>query len=320
MDHDHSYKLLFSHPEMVADLLRGFVREPWVQELDFSSLEKMSGNYVTDDLRDREDDVIWRVRWGQEWLYIYLLLEFQSSIDRFMAIRVLIYVGLLYQDLIRSEQWSADRRLPPVVPVVLYNGTPQWNAPDEVADLIVPMPSGLERYRPRLHYLLLDEGRFSAQELAPLRNLVAALFRMENSRTPDDVEQVLSALVEWVSDPRQDSLRRAFTIWLKRVFLPGRMPHATFETLNDLQEVKSMLTERITDWTKEWRQQGKEEGRQEGRQEGEAALVVRLLERRFGPLAEPVRQRVRLADAETLLEWGDRILTATTLDEIFKNS
>jgi len=29
MDHDHSYKALFSHPEMVADLLRGFVREEW---------------------------------------------------------------------------------------------------------------------------------------------------------------------------------------------------------------------------------------------------------------------------------------------------
>ena len=32
--HDHSYKLLFSHPEMVADLLRGYVREPWVEQLD----------------------------------------------------------------------------------------------------------------------------------------------------------------------------------------------------------------------------------------------------------------------------------------------
>ena len=38
MDHDHSYKLLFSHAEMVADLLRGFVHEDWVAQLDFSSL------------------------------------------------------------------------------------------------------------------------------------------------------------------------------------------------------------------------------------------------------------------------------------------
>ena len=53
MDHDHSYKLLFSHPEMVADLLRGFVREDWVNELDFATLERVGGGYVADDLRGR---------------------------------------------------------------------------------------------------------------------------------------------------------------------------------------------------------------------------------------------------------------------------
>ncbi len=56
MDHDVSYKTLFSHPQMVADLLQGFVREPWVAEADFTTLEKVSGSYVSDDLRQREDD------------------------------------------------------------------------------------------------------------------------------------------------------------------------------------------------------------------------------------------------------------------------
>lgn len=58
MDHDHGYKLLFSYPEMVADLLRGFVREAWVQQLDFSTLERIDGSYISDDLRERHDDVI----------------------------------------------------------------------------------------------------------------------------------------------------------------------------------------------------------------------------------------------------------------------
>jgi hypothetical protein len=31
--HDHAYKLLFSHPEMVRDLLEGFVRENWLAQL-----------------------------------------------------------------------------------------------------------------------------------------------------------------------------------------------------------------------------------------------------------------------------------------------
>ncbi|MFM8330126.1 MAG: Rpn family recombination-promoting nuclease/putative transposase [Candidatus Methylumidiphilus sp.] len=53
MDHDPAYKLLFSHAEMVADLLRGFVHEDWVAELDFSTLEKCHGHYVSDRLRKR---------------------------------------------------------------------------------------------------------------------------------------------------------------------------------------------------------------------------------------------------------------------------
>jgi len=86
-EHDNGYKRLFSHPEMVADLLRGFVREDWVQDLDFSTLERVSGSYVTPKLRSRESDVVWRVRWEQDrWLYVYLLIEFQSTVDPFMAL------------------------------------------------------------------------------------------------------------------------------------------------------------------------------------------------------------------------------------------
>lgn len=159
-----------------------------------------------------------------------------------------------------------------MLPIVLYNGKPRWSAAEEIADLIAAAPVGLDRYRPRLRYLLLDEGRYAESELAPLRNVAAALFRMENSRTPQDVEQVLTALVEWLKSTGQDSLRRAFTVWLKRVLLPGRVPGVNFENLNELQEVKSMLAEQAVEWTKQWEQQGIEKGfnkgRQEGRQEG----------------------------------------------------
>jgi predicted transposase YdaD len=104
--HDNSYKLLFSHPRMVEDLLRGFVREAWVDELDFATLEKVSASFVSDDLRDREDDVIWRVRWGRDWLYVYLLLEFQSTVDTFMAVRIMTYLGLLYQELYSGPRFQ----------------------------------------------------------------------------------------------------------------------------------------------------------------------------------------------------------------------
>ena len=56
--HDSAYKLLFSHSQMVEDLLRGFVKEEWVEKLDFSTLERVNGSCVSDDLRQRADDIV----------------------------------------------------------------------------------------------------------------------------------------------------------------------------------------------------------------------------------------------------------------------
>lgn len=64
-------------------------------------------------------------------------------------------------------------------------------------------------------------------------------------------------------------------------------------------------------------QQGIQQGMQQGRQEGEAAVLLRLLVRRFGPLGEAITERVRGASPAELERWADNILDARTLDEVF---
>jgi hypothetical protein len=106
---------------MVEDLLVGFVGHDWIHELDFSTLEKLNNSYITDEFRERSDDIIWRVRFRDQWLYVYLLIEFQSSVDHTMPVRLLSYIGALYQDLIASKKISAPKKLPPGLPIVLYH-------------------------------------------------------------------------------------------------------------------------------------------------------------------------------------------------------
>jgi hypothetical protein len=183
---------------MVADLLRGFVTTDWVRAVDLTTLERVHSSHISTDLREREDDILWRVRGQHSWLYIYLLLEFQSTVDTYMAVRIQTYVGLLYEGLIRSRQFTPAGKLPPVVPIVLYNGRGRWTAAMNVEDLIEAMPGGLTAYRPRQPYVLIDETRYSESELASGRNLAAALFRLEQSRTPADVQRVLAALIAWL--------------------------------------------------------------------------------------------------------------------------
>jgi hypothetical protein len=77
----------------------------------------------------------------------------------------------------------------------------------------------------------------------------------------------------------------------------------------------------LTTWAERRREEGRrvgfQEGRQEGRQEGEAAFLSRMVTRKFGPLSQGVQRAIESADAKQLLEWGDRFVTARSVEEIF---
>jgi hypothetical protein len=63
-------------------------------------------------------------------------------------------------------------------------------------------------------------------------------------------------------------------------------------------------------------EQGRQQGIDIGQQQGEAKLLLRLIERRFGPPSDGVRQRILGADSESLLRWSDRILSAESLEAV----
>ena len=146
---DPIYKRLYSFPEMVADLLRSVLPGKVVEEMHIGSLEKMSAEYVGDDFRRRHGDTVWRVRVegaAGGWAYALVLVEFQSSTDPTMALRVNEYTVMLYRDLLRAKMVKPGE-LPPVLPIVLYNGESPWSAALDVRDLIVETGPTLAAYR-----------------------------------------------------------------------------------------------------------------------------------------------------------------------------
>lgn len=66
-----------------------------------------------------------------------------------------------------------------------------------------------------------------------------------------------------------------------------------------------------------WAQQYRQEGEQRGKQEGKAELLQRLLVRRFGPLPHELVQRLTSATADQLELWGDQVLDARSLADVF---
>ena len=226
-------------------------------------MEKLPAQYVSDELVTRHGDIVWCMRLGDDWVYLLVLLEFQSEDDARMALRILTYTSLLYQELGRSKAPIAARRLPPVLPVVLYNGADPWRAPLEVSELIAPVGASLAPYQPAQRHFVLDERHVRADDL-PTRNLMSAVIRLEQSRSLRDMERVAQALRAWLQGPGDGDLWRA----IRRLDPSDRAPADTrrrrVPPMRTLEEVSMTLAERVAEWPQQWLREGREQGLEEG--------------------------------------------------------
>jgi hypothetical protein len=281
-------------------------------------MERLNAKFHAETGERREGDVIWRIpRRGGGDTYLMLLLEFQSTPDRWMALRALVYVGLLWQHLVREKQLPPDGRLPPVLPVVVYNGDPRWAMPLALRELVgLPEETPLWRYQPDMCYHIVDEGAFSDDDLAARDTLTALLFRLEASPDPDRVVALADAVLAWFGrHPGFDGLRPLFAELLGALMGPLALGVRVPE---ELLEVRNMLATRAEEWKRQWLQEGLEKGLEKGRAEGEAALLLRQLERRFGALPVGIRDRIAAADTAALETWGLRVLDAGSLDDVLR--
>jgi flagellar biosynthesis/type III secretory pathway protein FliH len=130
-----------------------------------------------------------------------------------------------------------------------------------------------------------------------------------------------------------EELRRSVHTWLTQVLLPGRFPELPLAEARSLEEVDTMLAERVKEWTREWKREGlqeglqkglekglrkgRREGRAEGRAEGLQKLLLSQMEERFGPVPKTIRRRVEgIQDFEELMRLGKQLLAAASLDDL----
>ena len=229
--HDENFKLLFAHKRPMADLLTGFIRRKLGgmfarARLDLASLELLPAEYVDEKLRQSRGDRVWRLRYraadgATSWVYLLVMLEFQSQVDPDMAVRVLAYTGQLYLQIRRDDRESGRvGPLPPVLPIVIYNGRARWSATRDVRNEIAPAEDELEPFQPRQGYLLLDVHRLRPAEL-PEGNAMSARFALEHG-DPEAVPAVVAALRRLLAGPEYASLRRAFGATLRHMLETNR--------------------------------------------------------------------------------------------------
>ena len=335
---DPVYKRLYACPEMVEDLLRSLFPAETLDAVDWPSLDKLPADYVSDDFFQRHGDAAWRagLRPGDgrgAWLCVVVLLEFQSTTDAVMALRVLQYTAMLYQELLRAGA-ATPGRLPPVLPVVLYNGDSAWRAATDVRELVAEAGPHLAPYQPSQRHMVLDE-RHAAADDRRLQRLTRAVVLLEQSRSPEHLARATSLLRDWLRtaapEPRIEELKRAFAEWLWVLYRrseqgdDGPPPKPPPELT--LEDVTMTLEERVISWR--WIQQGVEQGLRQGVEqemqrglERERGLLRHLAEVRFG--ADTAERLFGLLarenDPQRLAAVGEAIVRCETGDDLLRRA
>ncbi len=251
--YDSGYKKLFSNHEFLRQLLTGFVNEEWINEIEYSTVERLDKSFVSDEFVERESDIIYKAKFRGRDVYIFILLEFQSSVDRFMSLRMLRYITELYQDLLKNNRL---KKLPSVFPLMLYNGEKKWTAPEELNKLIES--SIPDRYIPHFKYYKIAENEFGKEFLKKMKNSVAALFYTENC-SGEELQKEIDTVVELLKTEKPDEIT-LFINWFKYMFDDRQ---ELVEEIKELSEVKSMLRTSIKKYGEKLVQEGKLEGKLE---------------------------------------------------------
>ena len=339
-------KRLYAFPRMVADLLRSLFADDDLGA-DYGTLERLPAEYVGNAFQQRRGDTAWRLRARSAdhaggWLNVLVMLEYQSTTDSAMALRVLEYTALLYGELLRAGSHRPGA-LPPVLPIVLYNGDAPWRPTVEMRNLIARPSAVLAPYQPSQRHVVLDERHVTAEELK-LHGLTLAMAQLEQSRSVEDLAHVARRLTALLSAGERE-LRRTFADWLRvlerRLGARGQ-PRQPTDDLS-LEDMTVSLEERVAEWPKPYIRQGREEGRREGislgreegislgreqgitlgREEGieqQRQMLRRLASTRFGAvtgdrLAAAIGGE---ADPQRLMEVAEAIVRCTTGGELLR--
>ena len=324
---DRADKALFAHALPVEHLVRGFVAEridadgTWVEDLDFSTLERLPTEHIAPNLSSRINDTVWRVRFRDAeagetggWVHVLVMVEFQSALDWFMALRIRTYADLLYGSLWKDRRALRGDRLPALLPVVLYTGAPRWTAASSVEALVVApigpvaLPATAAVFT-GASYVVVDAGAYAGRDL-PRDNVVSLMI---GAQLRPDAARALDIVA--AARRLDESLGRTFLTWL-RVAMSGTGVELEFledpmamERLEHTGELGGLLEERFRAAHAAQSEAARAEGREAVRAE-ERALLCRLAARKFGA-ATAERLAVVLSgmdDGDRLAVVGERII------------
>lgn len=281
--HDSLFRFAWSDLATARSHFENILPPTLIARLDWGTLKLGSGSFVDEAFKDFHSDLLFEV-YTQDGnpVLLYMLFEHQSSMDPKMAFRVLVYMSRIWENHLR--QYPKTKKLPPILPLVLYHGKEKWTAPVEFSQLVdvdEDLRPALQPYLPTFQYLLEDLSTVPDDALrgTALRRMALLLLKHAND---GDLWQQFAGWMETVKTimtEREDGLKAVEALFRYIVLVTPTAPppevRAAFRAYLGSQTEEQMVS---------WAEQLREEGRNEGLAKGLDVVrhaILQVLSTRF---------------------------------------
>lgn len=252
---------------------------------------------------------------GEQWIYVHI--EVQSCYDHILGLRIFTYNYRVFDKFER----------PVASLVILADDSPTWRSNSYSYEPFPGCKTGIQfklakltDYQDQLDDLLASDNVFA---------LITAAHILTRRTRKDDQEryQAKRHLVRILYGKGWDKQKiiDLFAVIDWMMWLPPELAQQLWHDIETIEEQERMRY--VTSVERFEREklinqgiiQGIGQGISQGISQGEYRLLRRQLEKRFGPLPSTMTEKLEKASEQELEIWGETILTASTLDDVFQS-
>jgi predicted transposase/invertase (TIGR01784 family) len=222
--HDKGYKRIFAKKQNFLHFLKKYIKADWVDSIDEIDLTLINATFIDADFKQKESDVIYKLKLKDREIIFYILQENQSSVDYTMPFRLLVYMTALlkreFRNTAKHIREASIYRLPAIVPIVMYNGFDNWTAVRSFKEYLHEYAQYGD-YIIDFKYLLFDLNRENEETILSTNQLLDIVFALDKKPNRDNMGKMVQIAMEHYSrmndDDKDDMIDWLRHIWLSHI-------------------------------------------------------------------------------------------------------
>jgi len=290
--HNDLFLQTFNKEKNVSDFIKNFLSENIANKVNYNSIKIVDKEKLKINYKKYKLDLLVDVEIANTKSNIYFLFEHKSYKDKYTLIQILSYCTALWENNLKN-----GKHLQPVIPVVFYHGTGDYNLPLNFADYF-EVPEDLKKYMVSFSYELFDTFSYEDEDIVQRSHdnlqLAASIITLKNIFLGrEGLESIFGYLINLEKD-------------YKVIILEYILSTVDIE-LDELDEIaRKGGIEGMPSLAERLETKGREEGIQIGEQRGETKRLQQTL-------IKQVHLKYGITDSEK-----DFIKSVTDLDKLDK--